>query len=149
QGGGSRLVWRHPSLDIRLRLHLDVDAQFFFNVPQDAFAPKYGAQPRPENVEPFHHQPPQTAFLTFAMAMANRFRRFFREVKKAKRSKKAKKESFCYFCYFLPFCFLYSIPFSMPGPDRLKPPGVRESVPLSLRPEPASISIRPARRHPC
>src|SRR5215510_4381422 len=49
----------------------------------------------------------------------------------------------------LPFCFLYSIPFSMPGQDRLKPPGVRESVPLSLRPEPASISIRPARRHPC
>src|SRR5262245_34255069 len=70
QGAGSRLVWRHTALDIRLRLHLDVDAQFFFNVPQDAFAPKQGAQPRPENVEPFHDQPPQTAFLTFAIARA-------------------------------------------------------------------------------
>src|SRR5262249_22325553 len=72
QGGSSRLVRRHPALDIRLRLHLDMDAQFFFNVPQDAFAPKQGAQPRPENVEPFHHQPPQTAFLTFAIAKASR-----------------------------------------------------------------------------
>src|SRR5262249_14308857 len=72
QGGGSRLVRRHPALDFRLRFHLDVDAQFFFNVPQDAFAPEQGAQPRHENVEPFHHQPPQTAFLTFAMARASR-----------------------------------------------------------------------------
>src|SRR5262249_10978549 len=72
QSGGSRLLWRHPAPDIRLRLHLDVDAQFFFNVPQDAFAPKQGAQPRTENVEPFHHQPPQIAFLTLAMARASR-----------------------------------------------------------------------------
>src|SRR5262245_24906314 len=71
-GGGSRLLWQCPALDIRLSLHLDVDAQFFFNVQQDAFAPKQGAQPRLENVEPFHHQPPQTAFLTFAMARASR-----------------------------------------------------------------------------
>src|SRR5262249_60661796 len=58
QSDGSRLVWRHPLLDIRLRLHLDMDAQFFFNVPQDALATKQGAQPRHENVEPFHNQPP-------------------------------------------------------------------------------------------
>src|SRR5262249_1634487 len=72
QSSRPRLIWRHPALDIRLRLHLDVDAQFFFNVLQDAFAPKQGAQPRHENVEPLHHQPPQTAFLTFAMARASR-----------------------------------------------------------------------------
>src|SRR5262249_10589290 len=72
QGGGSRLVWSHPSLDIRLHPHLDLDAQFFFNVPQDAYAPNDGAQPRPENVEPFQHQPPATAILTFRLASASR-----------------------------------------------------------------------------
>src|SRR5262249_29254643 len=87
----------HPALDIRLCLYLDVDAQFFLNVPQDAFAPNQGAQPRRENVEPFHHQPPQTAFLTFAMARANRFRRFFREVKKGKKEQKSQKRIFLLF----------------------------------------------------
>src|SRR5262249_51230844 len=49
----------------------------------------------------------------------------------------------------LTFSRMSTIPFSMPGLDQLKPPVVRELVPLWTQPKPASISIRPARRHPC
>src|SRR5215510_1119986 len=47
---------------IRLRLHLNVDSQFLFNILGDGFPPHEEAEPRIENVEPLDQPVPSIYF---------------------------------------------------------------------------------------
>jgi len=69
----ARLGRRHSFFDVRLRLHLDVEAHLFVDIPEDGLATEKAMHARREKIEQSHGRPThQVACRTLAMARTRR-----------------------------------------------------------------------------